>query len=64
MKDRRIEQVFSGTEYQWVEVGKRKGWSMYFVFIYEDRRMEPVKIILRRGEGGGRTMEEVNLTKI
>jgi hypothetical protein len=24
---------------------------MYFVFIYENRRMKPIEIVLRRGEG-------------
>jgi hypothetical protein len=38
---------------------------MYFVFIYENRRMKPFKIVLRRKGGGrGRMMEHVNLTKI
>jgi hypothetical protein len=30
-----------------------------FCIIYENRRLKPVKIVLRRGDG--RTMEEVNL---
>jgi hypothetical protein len=35
---------------------------MYIVFIYENRRMKLVEIVLRRGEeGGGRQMEGVNL---
>jgi methylphosphotriester-DNA--protein-cysteine methyltransferase len=38
---------------------------MYFVSIYENRRMKSVEIVLRREEGGrGRMMEGVNLTKI
>jgi hypothetical protein len=38
---------------------------MYFVSIYENRRMKPVEIALRKGEKGrGRTMERVNLMKI
>jgi hypothetical protein len=38
---------------------------MCFVFIYENRRMKPVEIVLRRGEEGrGRMMEGVNLAKI
>jgi hypothetical protein len=38
---------------------------MYFVFIYENRRMKPVESVLRREEEGkGRTMEGLNLTKI
>jgi hypothetical protein len=38
---------------------------MYFVFIDENRRMKPIEIVLRRGEGRKRrTMEGVNLTKI
>jgi hypothetical protein len=36
---------------------------MYFVSIYENRRMKPVEIVLRRG-GRGRTMEGVNLRHI
>jgi hypothetical protein len=35
---------------------------MYFVVIYEYRRMKPVEIVLRSGgEGRGRMMEWVNL---
>jgi hypothetical protein len=35
------------------------------VSIYENRKMTPVKIVLRRGGGGrGRMMEEVNPTKV
>jgi hypothetical protein len=26
-------------------------WWMYFVFIYENRRMKPVETVLRKGEG-------------
>jgi hypothetical protein len=26
---------------------------MYFAFIYENRRMKPVEIVLRKGEEGG-----------
>jgi hypothetical protein len=38
---------------------------MHFVSINENRRMKPVEIVLRREEvGRGRTMEEVNPTKI
>jgi hypothetical protein len=38
---------------------------MYFVFIYENRRMKLGDIVLRSGEGGkGRKMEGLNLTKI
>jgi hypothetical protein len=38
---------------------------MYFVFIYENRRMKPAEIVLRRGEGRRRRiMEGVNLIKI
>jgi hypothetical protein len=35
---------------------------MYVVSIYENRRLKPAEIVLRRGEG--RMMEEANLTKI
>jgi hypothetical protein len=31
---------------------------MYFVFIYENRRMKPVEIVLRRREGGRGRMTE------
>jgi hypothetical protein len=38
---------------------------MYFAFMYENRRMKPVEIVLRRAEGGRRRMMEgVNLTTI
>jgi hypothetical protein len=38
---------------------------MYFVFIYENRRMNPDEIVLRSREGGRRrTMEGVNLRYI
>jgi hypothetical protein len=36
---------------------------IYFVFIYENRRVKPVEIVLKN-RGGGRMMEEVNLIKI
>jgi hypothetical protein len=52
------------------EKGKSKGkneggwiWKMYFVFVYENRRMKHVKIVLRRGEWG-RTMWRMHLIKI
>jgi hypothetical protein len=35
---------------------------MYFVFIYENRKIHPVEIVLQRREGRkGRMMERVNL---
>jgi hypothetical protein len=38
---------------------------MYFLFIRENRRLKPVVIVIRKGhEGGGRTMEGVNVTKV
>jgi hypothetical protein len=38
---------------------------MYFAPIYENRRMEPLEIVLRSGEGErGRMMEGVNPTKV
>jgi hypothetical protein len=38
---------------------------MYFVSIYENRKMRPVEIVLRKGEEGrGKTIEGVILTKI
>jgi hypothetical protein len=37
---------------------------MYFLSIYENRRIKPVEIVLRRREGGrGRMMEGVNIIK-
>jgi hypothetical protein len=40
-------------------------WWVYFVFIYENKIMTPVEIVLRRGGGKeGRTMKRINLTKI
>jgi hypothetical protein len=37
---------------------------MYLLFIYENRRMKPVEIVLRRAEGERwRAVEEVNLAK-
>jgi hypothetical protein len=38
---------------------------MYFESIYENRKMKPVEIVLRRGKRErGKMMEEVNPTKI
>jgi hypothetical protein len=38
---------------------------MCFLFIHENRIMKPVEFVLKKEEKwGGRTMEEVNLTKI
>jgi hypothetical protein len=38
---------------------------MYFAYVYENRTMKPVEIVLRSREGGsGRMMEEINLIKI
>jgi hypothetical protein len=40
-------------------------WWIYFVSIYENRRMKPVENFLRRWQGRqGRMMEWVNPTKI
>jgi hypothetical protein len=36
---------------------------LYFIFIYENRRMKPVENVLREG-AKGRNMEGVNITKI
>jgi hypothetical protein len=39
---------------------------MYFVFIYENRKMKPVEITQKKGgreeEGRGRMMDGINLT--
>jgi hypothetical protein len=37
---------------------------MYFVFIYENKKMKSVKIVLRRGEGIRENDGGVNLIKI
>jgi hypothetical protein len=40
-------------------------WSSYFVYLYENRIMKPVEIILRRRPGGrGRFMEGMKVTKV
>jgi hypothetical protein len=70
MKGRRVKQVFSGvgTSERWV--GTRKGWmrvnmmDVFCIRIWKQKNETciPVKIALRKGEGGrGRTMEGVNL---
>jgi hypothetical protein len=38
--------------------------GIYFVSIYENRRMKPVEIVLRREGGRERTIEELNLRYI
>jgi hypothetical protein len=52
MKDRRVQQAFSRYGYQWGEGGHKKGVMRVtmvdvFLFIYENRRMNPVEIVLR-----------------
>jgi hypothetical protein len=66
--DRKVKKVYSGMGSSgrgWALGKDEYGiWWMYFVFIYENRRMKPVEIVLRKvGGGGGRPMEGVNLTK-
>jgi hypothetical protein len=40
-------------------------WWMDFVFMYENRRMKPIEIVLRRCcKGKGRMMEGINLRNI
>jgi hypothetical protein len=40
-------------------------WWMCFVSMYENRRVKPVEIVLRREEGGSRQkIEGINPTKI
>jgi hypothetical protein len=47
-----------GGEGEWI-------WSMYFIYLYENRTMKPAENVLRSEEvGGGGTMEGVNLTKV
>jgi hypothetical protein len=67
MKGRKVKQVFStevGTSAgNGVGCAQRKGgwgciWWIYFVAIYESRRMKPVEIILRRERGWGRMKRE------
>jgi hypothetical protein len=44
---------------------KERVTMVYFLFMYENRRMKPFKIVLRKGKGGrGRMMKEVNLRYI
>jgi hypothetical protein len=38
-------------------------WWMYFVYLYKNKTMKPVKIVLRRVRAGGRMMEWMNLIK-
>jgi hypothetical protein len=52
MKGMKVKQVLSR------EVtsgrGKSEGgqiWSMYFVFVYENRTVKPIEIVLKKGEG-------------
>jgi hypothetical protein len=61
---KREKQVFSGVGTSGMGMGTMKGeweciWWIYFVSIYEDRRMQPVEIILRKGkreiDGGGKS---------
>jgi hypothetical protein len=43
-----------GTVGGWKTQGKGEGgriWWMYFVFMYENRTMKPVEIVLRGGKG-------------
>jgi hypothetical protein len=36
-------------------------WLMYFIYLYENKTIKSIGIVLRSGEGGcGRMMEEVN----
>jgi hypothetical protein len=52
--DRKVKQGFQAVGVSGREEGIRKGgiWWMCFVFIYENRRMKPVAIVLRREEEG------------
>jgi hypothetical protein len=56
MKDKKVTQVLSGGVGS-VGGGKVMGegeggqiWWMYFVCVHENRTMEPVAIVLRRGD--------------
>jgi hypothetical protein len=71
MKDMKVKQiVLEG----WVPVGRervngetKRGriWSMYIVYIYENRAMKPAEIILRKGARKmGKMMAGVNLIKL
>jgi hypothetical protein len=70
LKDTKVKQVLSVSGYQWEEKDKWRGkkgriWRVYFAYVYENRTMKPVEIVLRSREGGsGRMMEEINLIKI
>jgi hypothetical protein len=50
MKDRKLKQVLSrGTSRRRKAYGKGEGvrmWWKYFVFIYENRTMKPIEIVL------------------
>jgi hypothetical protein len=56
MKVRKVKQVLSMGRYQWEgerAQGKGKGgwiWSKYVVFMYENRKVKPVEIVLKGGE--------------
>jgi hypothetical protein len=55
--------MFSRDGYQWEvggqkERGKEGVWWVCFVSIYENRRMKPVEIVLRRWERGRWRMTE------
>jgi hypothetical protein len=61
--------LFWGGGYHWEvsghkESGMRVNMVMYFVTIYENRRMKPVEIVLRRRKEERRMMKWVNLIKI
>jgi hypothetical protein len=57
MKDNKVIQVLSrvGSSGKGARKGESKGkqiWLMYFIYMYENRTMKPVEIVLRSGEGG------------
>jgi hypothetical protein len=63
-ENRRVKQVLSRGGYEWKGCGHKERWNevdyggytlhsywIHFAFIYENRRMKSVEIVLRRGSG-------------
>jgi hypothetical protein len=62
----------TGLVWEWVPLGGGKvngeteegGYGACTLYMYENRTVKPVEIVLRWGEGWGRMMRGVNLIKI
>jgi hypothetical protein len=54
MKARKVLQVLSGGRYQWegIRNGSKRA-NIVNIFVYENRRMKPVEIVLRCGGNKG-----------